>query len=277
MQLLLDICDNFSKKWAIEFNPSKSKFIVFGSNKFSNTKLYLNGRPITYSNTVKYLGIEFNNTLYFSNFFINKFKAVSNSFFSFNSFGFKPGGINPFLQSFIYKSYCISRLLYGFEILTISKKTLKNMNISQNNIIRYMTGLSRNSHISNTRKILKLLSIDELSSYMKLTFVKNLINNNLCIKFFDYLLNTNYKNNTKSFIKEFMDVCILMNLNHEHVINNINTVSKDFKNSCVEFDKNTETDLILTCLNNNHDFNMINQLNLVTYAGPLYDVNNINN
>ena len=74
-----------------------------------------------------------------------------------------------------------------------------------------------------------------------------------------------------------MDICILMNLNHEHVINNINTVSKDFKNSCVEFDKNTETDLILTCLNNNHDFNMINQLNLVTYAGPLYDANNINN
>ena len=160
---------------------------MFGSNKFSNTKLYLNGRPLTYSNTVKYLGSEFNNTLDFSNFFINKFKAVSNSFFSLNSFGFKPGGINPFLQSFIYKSYCISRLLYGFEILTVNKKTLKNMNISQNNIIRYITGLSRNSHISNTRKILKFLSIDELYSYMKLIFVKNLINNNLCKKIFDYL------------------------------------------------------------------------------------------
>jgi hypothetical protein len=107
----------------IEFNPTKSKFIVFGSNKFSNTKLYLNGRPLTYSKTVKYLGIEFNNTLEFSYFFINKFKAVSNSFFSLNSIGFKPGRINPFLQPFIYKSFCISRLLYGFEILTVNKKT----------------------------------------------------------------------------------------------------------------------------------------------------------
>jgi hypothetical protein len=34
------------------------------------------------------------------------------------------------------------------------------MNISQNNLKRYMTGLSRNSHTSNTRKILKILSID---------------------------------------------------------------------------------------------------------------------
>jgi hypothetical protein len=264
MQSLLNICDNFSKKWAIEFNPSKSKFIVFGSNKFSNSKLYLNGRLLTFSNNIKYLGIEFNNKLDFSNFFIDKFKAVSNSFFSLNSFGFKPGGINPFLQAFIYKSFCISRLLYGFEILSVNKKTLLKMNVSQNNIIRYITGLSKNSHVSNTRKILKILSINELYSYMKLIFVKNLINNNLCKKIFNYLLLSKYKNNTKSFIKEFMDVCKLMNLNQKYVIENINTISNDFKNTCVEFENNTETELIITCLNNNHDFSMINQLNLVT-------------
>jgi hypothetical protein len=74
---------------------------------------------------------------------------------------------------------------------------------------------------------------------MKLIFVKNLTNNNLCKKIFHYLLSTNYKNNTKSFIKEFMGVCKLMNLNHEYVFKNINKVSKDFKNTCVEFDKNT--------------------------------------
>jgi hypothetical protein len=142
------------------------------------------------------------------------------------------------------------------------------MNVSQNNIIRYITGLSKNSHVSNTRKILKILSINELYSYMKLIFVKNLINNNLCKKIFNYLLLSKYKNNTKSFIKEFMDVCKLMNLNQKYVIENINTISNDFKNTCVEFENNTETELIITCLNNNHDFSMINQLNLVTYAGP---------
>jgi GH25 family lysozyme M1 (1,4-beta-N-acetylmuramidase) len=106
---------------------------------------------------------------------------------------------------------------------------------------------------------------------MKLIFVKNLINNNLCKKIFNYLLLSKYKNNTKSFIKEFMDVCKLMNLNQKYVIENINTISNDFKNTCVEFENNTETELIITCLNNNHDFSMIIQLNLVTYAGPLYD------
>jgi hypothetical protein len=56
---------------------------------------------------------------------------------------------------------------------------------------------------------------------MKLIFVKNLINNNLCKKIFNYLLLSKYKNNTKSFIKEFMDVCKLMNLNQKYVIENI--------------------------------------------------------
>jgi hypothetical protein len=64
------------------------------------------------------------------------------------------------------------------------------MNISQNNLIRYMTGLSRNSHISNTRKILKILSIDELFKYMKLVFVKNLTNNALSLRIFNSLLLT---------------------------------------------------------------------------------------
>ncbi len=107
---------------------------------------------------------------------------------------------------------------------------------------------------------------------MKLIFVKNLNNNKLCKKFLNYSLSSKYKNNTKSFIKEFMDVCKEMNLDHKYVIDNINSVSIELKNKCIEFEENTESDLIPKCLNNNHDFNMINQLNLVPYAGPLYDV-----
>ena len=275
MQRLLNICNDFSKKWALEFNVSKCKYIVFGNKKENNFNLLLNGLPLTYSNNIKYLGIEFNNNLEFSDFFIDKFKTVSNSFFSLNSFGFKPCGINPFLQSFIYKSFCISRLLYGLEIISINKKTLNKMNVSQNNIIRYITGLSKYSHISNTRKILRILSVSNLYDYMKLIFVKNLKNNKICERIFNHLLANNHKNNTKSFIKDFSIICNNLNLRSSEVISNINTIIKDFKEDCLKVEDNIESELIRICLNNNHDFNMINQLNLVTYAGPQYDVNKI--
>ena len=38
LQMLLNICDDYSKKWALEYNISKCKFMVFGKskhNKFS--------------------------------------------------------------------------------------------------------------------------------------------------------------------------------------------------------------------------------------------------
>ena len=275
MQLLLRICENFSKKWALEFNTMKCKFIVFGSNKFNNSSLLLNNSELSFTSNIKYLGLEFNANFDMSNFFLNKFNSVSKSFFSLNAFGFKPAGINPYLQSFIYKSFCISRLLYGLEIMTLNKKILSNLNIRQNNIIRYMTGLSKNSHISNTRMILKILSINELYIYMKLIFVKNLKNNSICQRIFNNLLNVKHKDNTKSFIKEFKDICNILELNYTDVINNINEVTKNYKEKCLQFEVNTETDLIIECLNNHHDVNMIYQLNLITYAGPLYNIKNV--
>ena len=241
---------------------------MFGSNRYNDTNFILNGLPLSFSHNIKYLGIEFNNNLDFSNFFIDKFSSGSNSFYSLNSFGFKPGGVSPFLQSFIYKSFCISRLLYGFEILPVNKKTRNSMNLSQNNLIRYMTGLSKNSHISNTRKILRILSIDELYRYMKLIFVKNLRNSNICVNMFNQLLNSNYKKNTKSFIKTFRDICSEMNLDVNYVVEKIQEIINDYKDNCLIIEDNTETELITLCLNNNHDFSMINQLSLVTYAGP---------
>ena len=45
-------------------------------------------------------------------------------------------------------------------------------------------------------------------------------------------------------------------------------VIKLFKEDCFSVEDNTETELFRLCLKNNHDYKMINQLNLVTYAGP---------
>ena len=141
---------------------------------------------------------------------------------SLNSFGFKQGGVNPFLQISIYKSFCISRILFGFEIMNINKKTLKWLNIGQNDIVRYITGLSRNSHISNTLKILKLFDIYDLYFYMKLIFVKNLKSSFLCDYIFKYLLIANYKKNTLSFIKEFKTVWVKLNESMSNENSNIN-------------------------------------------------------
>jgi hypothetical protein len=56
---------------------------------------------------------------------------------------------------------------------------------------------------------------------MKLIFVKNLENNSICSRIFYHLLNSVYKNNTSSFIKELKTICDNSNPDEDYVINNI--------------------------------------------------------
>ena len=274
LRLLLKVCEIFANKWAIEFNIDKCKFIIFGSNKYKDSIFYLNKKQITFTDNFNYLGIEFSYNLNMSDYFLNKFQAVKNSFFSLNSFGFRPGGVNPFFQAFIYKTYCISRILYGFEIMNINKKTLRSLNISQNDIIRYMTGLSHNSHISDTLRILKVFNIYELYNYMKLIFVKNLKSNKICNMIFEHQLNlvidSENKKKSLSFIIEYKNLCDKLNLDYQFVSKNIIQVIQEFKIENRIVDDNIGTEIIRVCLENNNEYIMREQLNLVTYAGPTF-------
>ena len=269
LRLLLKICEQYALKWAIDFNISKCNFIVFGSCKYNNSIFLLNNSQLNFTEKFKYLGLIFTPFLNMSSFFIDKFQSVKNSFFSLNSFGFRSNGVNPFLQTFVYKSFCISRILYGFEIMTINKNTLKHLNVAQNDLIRYMTGLSRNSHISNTLKILKLFNIFDLYIYMKLIFVKNLKTNFICKSIFTSLLTANYKKSSLSFIKEFKSICITLNNHESYIIENISDVIAKFKADNFYYEETTDNELIKICLHNNLDPIMREQLNFVTYAGPL--------
>ncbi len=105
-------------------------------------------------------------------------------------------------------------------------------------------------------------------------FVKNLKNNLICKTIFDYLLIAPYRNKstTKSFIKDFKCVCTSINLTEEYVSSNIHQVIIDFKKNSRDFELNTETELIKTCLENSQDYNMITQLNYVTYAGLICNI-----
>ena len=73
------------------------------------------------------------------------------------------------------------------------------------------------------------------------------------------------KKNSKSFVKEIDAICNRLNINKYKLITDIQ-ISK-FKDDNLSVEQSTEKELIINCLNNNHDYKMIQQLNLITYAG----------
>ena len=74
----------------------------------------------------------------------------------------KPVGVNPFIKSYIYNTYCIPKLTYGMGIFKLSPTQIKEINTKQNNIIRFMLGIPMKCHISNVLKVLGILNIEYL-------------------------------------------------------------------------------------------------------------------
>ena len=122
LRILLNICSNYGNLWRIKFNPLKSNIIEFGPKKNPNNSFLLNGLPLVKTNKIKYLGVEIESQLDFDLSALNKFKSVQKSIFSLTFLGLKPLGVSPMLQSFLYKTYCLSQFTYALETSTLKKK-----------------------------------------------------------------------------------------------------------------------------------------------------------
>jgi hypothetical protein len=109
----LDICANFGDEIDLEYNMEKSFFIVFGTQRYDDSILMLKNKKLMHKRVWTYLGVDFTYDLNMNNFFNSKMKSVCKSYFSLNSFAFFAGGVNACLQARVFKSMCLSLLIYG--------------------------------------------------------------------------------------------------------------------------------------------------------------------
>ncbi len=100
--------------------------------------------------------------------FYNNFQSVRKSFYSLSTFSLNHYGLNPFLQAYIFKTFCISKFLYGIEIMSLNKTTIAKINTYQNILIKSMLGISKYCHTSELLKVLRLYDINSLVVFTKL-------------------------------------------------------------------------------------------------------------
>jgi hypothetical protein len=218
--------------------------------KLIRTSISLNNKIIPEVDSFLYLGHRLNYNLDNNLDCIDKFKIVKNSFFSLFNLGLKPNGLNPYLQSFIYKTLCLSKFLYSLEIVSLNKNTLKKLNMEQNTLIRFMIGLHKNCHMSDLLITLKILNIGELITFYKLTFIKNLKKNKICLLIFEYLCENLNSFNMKSlsFARDIKNLQDFFSLNIKDISLNIEEIIKDFKNDIFTFDNDTyQVEVIHLC------------------------------
>ena len=250
LQKLLDICSNYSQVWRIKFNSSKSNIIEFGNQIFKNSKFYINNNPISKVDKIEYLGVAIDSKLDFDLSATENFIKVQKSVFSLSFLGLQPSRISPFLQSFIYKTYCLSKFTYALETCVLKKVTRDYLNVSQNNLIRQIIGLNYFCHMSKILKILKLFNFEELYCSSKLSFLVSIKNNLISDYIFSYLCkNKNEKSpRTKSFVSDIRFLEGYFNSAIEAIDLDPMKFKRKLRNSSQNFDG--ISDSIKLCLNN---------------------------
>ena len=216
LQKLLDICAIYGNMWKIKFNSQKSNIIEFGKQFFEFSEFYMNGMSIPKVEKLKYLGVFIDKNLDFNFLASEKFKNVQKSIFSLSFLGLKPSGLSPFLQAFIYKTYCLSQFTYALETTTLLKGTRDDLNVSQNNLIRIILGLPKTCHISKILKCLKIYNIEDLYLSTKLSFLNSIKNNSVSYSIFNQLCHIKTKRNRYS--KSFVQDIILLEKHFENEI-----------------------------------------------------------
>ena len=202
LQLLLNICDSYSYLWRIKFNASKSNIVEFDIQFFNNSSFVLNGKNIYVVDSFKYLGVLIDRWLNFNANTIEKFGSVQKAVFSLSFLGLSPNSISPHLQSFIFKTFCLSLFTYGLETTVLNKETIDYLNICQNNLLRQIIGLHKSCHMSNILKSLKIFKFEDLYAFTKLSFLKSIKQNEITSNIFSLICNTKRNKNSKSFIQD---------------------------------------------------------------------------
>lgn len=248
LHILLDVCNDFGKKWKIKFNANKSRIISFG-NQIDNN-FYIDGLELSKENSFKYLGITFDEDLNTYGYFINKMKNSYKTIFYLKHIGIASYNLDPFLQLFIYRTICLSNVKYGLESCFVSASTLEELNLFQNKIIKFMLHLGKYNHISRILRMLRTFNLKQLYVYTKLCFIESIKNIDITNKILEFILNDSIprRRQSKSMVKCFALVESLCNMD----IKSVNKNTKQLKEKLKDLFKGKDgiDDSISLCLCN---------------------------
>ena len=143
MQAMLNIAGRYATDWAYDYNAGKSVHMCFNRQRDSGTMpiLSLNGNPIIHKEEHTYLGIQFRcKNIVIKDDTTQKAMLTRRTLYSLTGAGTHSQGIPCTRHIYIY-IYCLSRLMYGMEVINISKSNREELDKHQLLIMKQVIGL----------------------------------------------------------------------------------------------------------------------------------------
>ena len=176
LQKLLDVVYEFSCKWRLQFNPQKCKILVYGDDKTPNTTIRLGREEIKRCDAHTHVGTLMTpHAQQMTKHMKSKIAKCKKIAYTIPAIGSKRAPVTPKSGSYIYKSVCLSKLLYGTELLEVSSTTLTEMESFHASVAKVLQGLPKQTCNIGALRTMGWISIQGKIDFNKLIFLWRLI------------------------------------------------------------------------------------------------------
>ena len=161
LQSLINVAVEHITPLGLRFNPSKTRVATFGKPTSKQMPSWvIEGTPLAHETSgMDYLGAVLHSDKGASHC-SKRMKSAQKAFYGLQSAGLHFRGVEPTVAAKLYSVGVRSILTYGCETMTISKSTMKKMEVTQGKLVKSFLGLRK--HSRNT-PLLSALNIPTIS------------------------------------------------------------------------------------------------------------------
>ena len=160
LQILLKACQDFCLEWDICLNHKKSKNMSFGKKMTSLASLYLDGHPIEWVQSWKYLGVVVSS---FEQFNCCIDERIKSFYRSLNAILRIEGRSNDLVMLRLLESHSLPILTYAIEILQINDEdTQRKLRVAYNAIFRKIFDYRQRESVTELQHFLQRPTWEEL-------------------------------------------------------------------------------------------------------------------
>ena len=188
LQRLIDCCSDYCKEFTLDFNPKKSKVIIFSKKRIDTDLLcpiQMNGIPVDFVDSVKYLGITLVSKPTLSYTAENDLRSF---YRSANSILNVINGPNEIIMMHLLYANCVPILTYGSAIKQFPSREMTSCNTALNDAIRKIFSFHRWESVRTLRESFGYKSLIELFEQSRRSFLLSLRSHpNSALRFLSHL------------------------------------------------------------------------------------------
>ena len=171
LNLMLDVVHVYSTEWRYAINPSKSAIVVMGSSTSSTFRYGRDVIPQTESHP--HLGII--RTACPSDPSARMISTGNRTMYAITGVGAHRSGLPPHISSILWEKFCIPRMLYGAEVMPLTKMAKLHLDRAQTQMFKSILGLPRTTATEAIHLFTGLLPISDSLHIQQLRLLGQLL------------------------------------------------------------------------------------------------------